>query len=280
MRLVRYGSPGNERPGLLDAEGGVRSLDGIVDDIDGALFGTDRWAALRSVDPVSLARVDSGVRLGPCVGGVRNFVAVGLNYSDHAEESGFDVPTEPVLFAKAPSCIVGPDDDIVMPPGSSKTDWEVEIVVVIGRTANRVSEAEAHDYIAGFCLCNDVSERAMQHEGTGQWIKGKGCPTFGPIGPWLVTADEIPDLYGIELYLDVNGNRMQSGSTKTMIFDFAYIVSYVSRFMTLEPGDLITTGTPPGVGMGMKPPKYLAAGDVVTLGADGLGAQHHQVVAA
>lgn len=236
-------------------------------------------AALRRADLRSLPRVDSAERLGPCVAGTRNFVAVGLNYADHAAETGAAVPTEPVLFNKAPSCIVGPNDHIQLPRGSTRTDWEVELAVVIGAEASYVSESDAREVIAGYCVCNDVSERQFQLERGGQWTKGKGCPTFGPLGPWLVTPDEVGDVQALSMWLDVNGQRMQRGSTATMIFGVHYLVSYISQFMLLQPGDVITTGTPPGVGLGMKPPRYLAAGDRVSLGIAGLGEQRQTVVA-
>ncbi len=280
MKLVRYGEAGQERPGLLDADGGIRDLSAHVDDIGRETLLPASLARLAALDPASLPAVDQGVRLGACVGGVRNFMAVGLNFSDHARESGFAIPEEPVLFCKAPSCLCGPDDDIILPPGSQKTDWEVELVIVIGDYISRISAEKALDAVAGYALCNDVSERAMQHEGTGQWVKGKGCPTFGPLGPWLATPDEIPDVMQLDMYLDVNGERMQTGSTKTMIFDIPYIVAYVSDFMALEPGDLITTGTPPGVGMGMDPQRYLKDGDSVELGVSLLGKRVHRVRAA
>jgi len=277
MKLVRYGNPGAEKPGIVDAEGTIRDLSGIVPDLAGKALTKASLARIAAVDPKTLPAVPAGTRLGPCVGNVRNFIAVGLNYADHAAETNSPIPSEPILFNKAPSCIVGPNDDIVVPRGSEKTDWEVELAVVIGEEASYVEEKDALNYVAGYCVCNDVSERAYQLERGGQWAKGKGCPTFGPLGPWLVTKDEIPDPQNLSMWLDVNGERMQDGSTKTMIFSVPYLVSYISQFMKLEPGDVITTGTPPGVGMGMKPPRFLKGGEVVELGIEGLGTQRQQV---
>ncbi|MDJ1156897.1 fumarylacetoacetate hydrolase family protein [Chelatococcus sp. SYSU_G07232] len=279
MKLVRYGQPGQERPGLVDADGTIRDLSAVVPDIAGAALSKARLAEIAKMDPKTLPVVPAGTRLGPCVGNVRNFVAVGLNFADHAAETGAEIPKEPILFNKAPSCIVGPNDDVVLPRGSKKTDWEVELAVVIGERASYVPEHDALSVVAGYCICNDVSEREYQIERGGQWMKGKGCPTFGPLGPWLVTADEVADVQNLGMWLDVNGERMQTGSTKTMIFDVVKLVSYISHFMVLEPGDVITTGTPPGVGLGMKPPRFLKAGDVVSLGIDGLGVQKQTVVA-
>jgi 2,4-didehydro-3-deoxy-L-rhamnonate hydrolase len=280
MKLVRYGKPGKEKPGLIDAAGKLRDLSEIIDDIHGESLSPRVLARLAKITPDALPAVRGNPRLGPCVSKVGNFIAVGLNYADHAAESGMAIPKEPILFTKAPSCIVGPNDDVMIPKGSEKTDWEVELAVVIGTRASYVSERDALDHVAGYCICNDVSERAYQLErGGGQWIKGKGCPTFGPLGPWLVTADEIADTQKLGMWLDVNGERMQSGSTATMIFDVRTLVSYTSHFMILEPGDIITTGTPPGVGNGMKPPRFLKAGDTISLGIDGLGQQAQRVVA-
>jgi 2-keto-4-pentenoate hydratase/2-oxohepta-3-ene-1,7-dioic acid hydratase in catechol pathway len=279
MKLVRFGPAGQEKPGLVDTDGQIRDLSGHSPDLAGDGLSARSLARLRGVDPKSLPAAPAGTRLGPCVGDVRNFVAVGLNYADHAAESGAPVPAEPILFNKAPSCIVGPNDDTVIPKGSKKLDWEVELAIVIGERASYVHANNAFDYVAGFCICNDVSEREFQLERGGTWSKGKGCPTFGPLGPWLVTPDEIPDVQNLAMWLDVNGKRMQTGSTSTMIFNCAQIISYTSHFMILEPGDVITTGTPPGVGLGMKPPRYLEAGDVVTLSIEGLGEQRQQVVA-
>jgi 2,4-didehydro-3-deoxy-L-rhamnonate hydrolase len=279
MKLVRFGPAGQEKPGLVDADGQIRDLSTHVRDLAGDELSAQSLARLRGLDPASLPAAPAGTRLGPCVGAVRNFVAVGLNYSDHAAETGSPIPAEPILFNKAPSCIVGPNDDTVIPKGSKKLDWEVELAIVIGERASYVHANNAFDYVAGFCICNDVSEREFQLERGGTWSKGKGCPTFGPLGPWLVTTDEIPDVQNLAMWLDVNGKRMQTGSTATMIFNCAQIVSYTSHFMILEPGDVITTGTPPGVGLGMKPPRYLEAGDVVTLSIEGLGEQRQKVIA-
>jgi 2,4-didehydro-3-deoxy-L-rhamnonate hydrolase len=279
MKLVRYGAPGGERPGMLDAQGRVRDLSKIVPDIAGDALSPKGLAKLRKLKPDTLPLVRGTPRLGACVGKVGNFIAIGLNYADHAAESGQPVPKEPVLFNKAPSCIVGPNDDIVIPKGSKKTDWEVELAIVIGTRASYVSESDALKHVAGYCVCNDVSEREFQIERSGQWMKGKGCPTFGPLGPWLVTPDEIGDPQKLDMWLDVNGERMQSGSTATMVFGVRTLISYISQFMILEPGDVITTGTPPGVGMGKKPPRFLKPGDTVSLGVDGLGRQAQQVVA-
>lgn len=279
MKLVRYGEPGAEKPGLIDAEGAMRDLSAHIDDIGRKTLDPATLAKLAALDPASLPMAPAGVRIGPCVADVRNFVAVGLNFADHAAETGAPIPAEPILFNKAPSCIVGPDDDVVIPKGSQKTDWEIELAMVIGKRASYVAANDALAYVAGFCICHDVSEREFQMERGGTWSKGKGCPTFGPLGPWLVTPDEIADVQDLGMWLDVNGERMQTGSTKTMIFDCAQLVSYISHFMILEPGDVITTGTPPGVGTAMKPPRYLKAGDVVTMGIDGLGEQRQDVKA-
>ena len=279
MKLVRFGEAGREKPGLVDARGQVRDLSGLVPDITGATLSAEALNRIRQADPSSLPVAPSGQRLGACVGQVRNFIAIGLNYADHAAETGAAIPAEPIVFNKAPSCIVGPNDDVIIPRGSQKTDWEVELAIVIGERASYVGANEALDFVAGYCVCNDVSEREFQIERGGTWTKGKGCPTFGPLGPWMVTKDEIPDPQNLSMWLDVNGERMQTGSTKTMIFNVAQIVSYVSHFMILEPGDVITTGTPPGVGMGMKPQRFLRAGDVVSLGIEGLGEQRQRVTA-
>lgn len=279
MKLVRYGRAGHEKPGLVDAEGKIRDLSSHVDDIAGEVLTPKGLARIARLKPERLPLVRGRPRLGPCVGRVGNFVAVGLNYADHARETGAQIPAEPILFNKAPSCLSGPNDDVVLPMGSQKTDWEVEIAVVIGTRASYVSEAEALDHVAGFCICNDVSERAFQAERGGQWMKGKGCPTFGPLGPWLVTRDEIADVQKLPMWLDVNGERMQTGSTATMIFPIRMLVSYISQFMILNPGDVITTGTPPGVGLGMKPPRFLKPGDIMRLGIHGLGEQRQLVSA-
>ncbi len=279
MKLVRYGTSGREHPALLDAAGGLRDLSAVIDDINGVTLVADSLAALRAIDPLSLPLVPETPRIGPCVGSVGKFLCIGLNYSDHAAETGAAVPVEPVLFMKATSAICGPNDNIVLPRSSEKTDWEVELGVVIGREAKYVSEADALSHVAGYCVVNDLSERAFQLEGTGQWVKGKSADTFGPIGPWLVTADEVPDPQNLSLWLEVDGHRYQNGSTATMVFGVAHLISYVSRFMSLQPGDIISTGTPPGVGLGQKPPVYLRPGKVVTLGIAGLGAQCQHVVA-
>ena len=279
MKLVRYGAPGKEKPGLIDGAGKIRDLSEVVPDISGDALSPRSLKRLSKIEPETLPLARGKPRLGACVGKVGNFIAVGLNYADHAAESNMPIPKEPILFNKAPSCIVGPYDDVVIPKRSVKTDWEVELAVVIGSRASYVEEADALAHVAGYCVCNDVSERTFQLEGTGQWMKGKGCPTFGPLGPWLVTPDEIPDPQNLGMWLDVNGERMQSGSTATMIFGVKTLVSYISQFMLLEPGDVITTGTPPGVGMGKKPPRYLVAGDSVSLGIEGLGSQAQRFLA-
>lgn len=277
MKLVRYGAPGAERPGILDGEDRIRDVSSLVADFTGEALSPASLERIRSADPSTLPLVEAGIRLGSCVAKPGHFIAIGLNYVDHAHESNMPIPSEPVVFSKAPSSISGPTDDVVMPEGSEKSDWEVEIAMVIGTAAFNVSEADALDHVAGFCICNDVSERSYQIERGGQWIKGKSLPTYGPVGPWLVTRDEIADVQNLGLWLDVNGERRQTGSTSSMIFSLAHIVSYLSRFMRLEPGDIITTGTPPGVGMGMKPPTYLKRGDVITLGIAGLGEQRQTV---
>ena len=279
MKLIRHGASGDEKPGLVDAEGGLRDLSGLVRDVAGPALSRESLGRLARIDPQSLPLLPEGTRLGACVGGTRNFLAVGLNYTDHAAETGMAIPSEPILFHKAPSCICGPNDPLILPKGSAKTDWEVELAVVIGARASYVHANEALSYIAGLCVCNDVSEREYQLERGGTWSKGKGCPTFGPLGPWLVTLDEIPDVKSLGLWLDIDGTRMQTGSTATMIFDLAQIVAYVSHFMMLEPGDVITTGTPPGVGLGRKPPRYLRNGEELRCGIDGLGEQRQTVVA-
>lgn len=279
MKLVRFGAPGAEKPGMLDSDGAIRDLSGIVADITGATLDPATLDRLRALDVAGLPVAPANERLGPCVGAVGNFLAVGLNYADHAAEAGLAPPAEPILFSKAPSSISGPTDDVRIPPGSVKTDWEVELAIVIGAHCSRVDEAEALEYVAGYCLCNDISERAWQNERGGTWMKGKGAPTFGPLGPWLVTRDELGDANGRAMWLDVNGERMQTGNTDNMIFRVPFVVSYISHFMDLRPGDVIATGTPPGVGMGRKPPVFLKAGDRMTLGIDGLGAQSLNVVA-
>jgi 2,4-diketo-3-deoxy-L-fuconate hydrolase len=285
MKLLRYGPPGREKPGILDANGDIRDLSTIIPDLAGdALLPESlervRSAALAVQDPPDgLPRVAGDVRLGPCVGRVGKFICIGLNYSDHAAESGMAVPAEPILFMKATSAICGPDDDIVIPRGSQKTDWEVELGVVIGKPAKYVSEAEALSHVAGFCVVNDLSERAFQLEGTGQWVKGKSADTFGPIGPWLVTSDEVRDPQDLVLWLEVDGHQYQRSTTRQMIFPVARLVSYISRFMSLQPGDIISTGTPPGIGMGQRPPVYLRPGHRIRLGIDGLGEQNQRLVA-
>lgn len=278
MKLLRYGLPGAEKPGVVDARGDIRDLSSVIPDVAGAALLPESLDRLRAIDPSSLPRVASDVRIGPCVGGVGKFICIGLNYSDHAAESGMAVPAEPILFMKATSAICGPNDGILIPRGSQKTDWEVELGVVIGRTARYVSEAEGLSHVAGYCVVNDLSERAFQLEGTGQWVKGKSADTFGPIGPWLVTTDEVADPQNLELWLDVDGRRYQHGTTQHMIFTVARLVSYISGFMSLQPGDIISTGTPPGIGMGQKPdPIYLRPGNQVRLGIAGLGEQRQLV---
>ena len=282
MKLCRYGAAGAEQPGLVDAEGRVRDLSGHVASIDGALLADPvRLAAVAALDPENLPLVDGTPRYGVPVAGTRKFIAIGLNYADHAAESNLPIPDEPVVFNKWVSCLQGPNDPVVIPRGSTKTDWEVELGIVIGRGGHDIAQADAIEHVAGYVCVNDVSERHWQLERGPTWDKGKGFPTFGPVGPWLVTRDEVPDPRALSMWLDVDGERMQDGSTATMIFGVEEIVSYCSRLMQLEPGDIITTGTPPGVGMGQKPePRYLKAGDVVTLGIGGLGAQRQDVVAA
>lgn len=272
MKLMRVGQPGQEKPAILDPNGKIRDLSAHVADIGGAAISPEGLARIAALDLASLPELEAG-RIGPCVAGTGKFICIGLNYSDHAAESGMAVPPEPVIFMKATSAICGPNDDVLIPRGSEKTDWEVELGVVIGKTAKYVSEADAMDYVAGYCVSHDVSERAFQTERAGQWTKGKSCDTFGPIGPWLVTKDEIADPQDLSMWLTVNGEKMQNGTSATMVYGIAHLVSYLSQFMSLHPGDVISTGTPPGVGMGMKPQRYLKAGDVVELGIDGLGTQ-------
>ncbi|MFY0478290.1 fumarylacetoacetate hydrolase family protein [Achromobacter marplatensis] len=278
MKLMRYGAKGAEKPGLIDAQGKVRDLSGVLPDITAQTLGQARLAELRALDPSSLPLVANPGRVAPPWSGMGKFICIGLNYADHAAESGLPVPAEPVIFMKPTSAVVGPNDPVVLPQDSVKTDWEVELGVVIGEKARYVSEADAMKHVAGYCVVNDVSEREYQIERGGTWDKGKGCDTFGPIGPWLATADEIPHPQDLEMWLEVNGKRYQNGSTRTMVFGVAQLVAYVSRFMTLYPGDLISTGTPPGVGMGQKPaPIYLKAGDEIKLGIAGLGEQRQRV---
>ena len=280
MKLLRYGPKGQEKPGLLDADGRIRDLSGFVADITPAQLWGEGLEALKAVDPATLPLVEGELRYGVPVNGSRKFIAIGLNFADHAAESNLPIPSEPVVFTKAISCLTGPNDTVIIPRGSEKTDWEVELGIVIGKAASYVDQAEALNHVAGYVLINDVSERAFQTERGGTWDKGKGCDTFGPVGPWIVTIDEVGDVQALDMWLDLNGKRMQTGNTKTMIFGVAEIVSYVSQFMTLEPGDLITTGTPPGVGLGQKPePFYLKPGDVMELGIEKLGVQRQQVVA-
>ncbi len=281
MKLLRFGPQGQEKPGLLDASGTIRNLSGIVDDIAGSVLSDASLARLREIDPSTLPAVTGQPRIGPCVGRVGKFVCIGLNYADHAAESGLPVPTEPVVFNKWTSAICGPNDDVEIPRGSVKTDWEVELGVVIGKPAKYIDEAHALDYVAGYCVINDVSEREWQIERGGQWDKGKGFDTFGPLGPWLVTRDEVPDPQALDLWLEVDGHRYQNGNTRTMVFGVAQLVAYLSRCMSLQPGDVISTGTPPGVGLGIKPnPIYLKPGQTMRLGIAGLGEQAQRTVAA
>jgi 2,4-didehydro-3-deoxy-L-rhamnonate hydrolase len=281
MKLVRFGSAGAERPGVVTPDGGIADLGGVIPDVAGAALSPESLRKLSALDTGKLPRVAAGTRLGPCVAGVGKFIAIGLNYADHAAETGAKIPAEPIVFMKATSCIVGPNDTVLKPRGSTKMDWEVELGVVIGSLARYVSEADAPRHIAGYCVINDLSERQFQLERGGQWDKGKGCDTFGPLGPWLVTPDEVGDPAALSMWLDVNGQRRQNGSTRTMIFKPHFLVSYLSQFMSLHPGDVITTGTPPGVGMGIKPePVFLKAGDVMELGIEKLGRQRQVVAAA
>ncbi len=280
MKLVRYGPAGKEKPGLIDADGKLRDLSRKVKDIDGATLAPAELAKLKKLDTNRLPLVKGRPRLGPCVATPSKFVAIGLNYIDHARETNSPIPENPIVFFKSETCIVGPNDNIMLPKNSTSTDWEVELGIVIGRRASYVEKKDALRYVAGYCLINDVSEREFQlKKGASQWAKGKGCDTFGPMGPWMVTTDEIKDVQNLDMWLDVNGARKQTGSTKTMIFGVAELVADLSQYMTLLPGDVITTGTPPGVGMGMKPPQWLKAGDVVTLGISGLGEQKQKVAA-
>jgi 5-carboxymethyl-2-hydroxymuconate isomerase len=280
MKLVRFGSAGQEKPGLIDAAGHVRDLSAHAADLAGDALGAASLARLAALDPASLPLAPDGARLGPPVGGSPKLIGIGLNYADHAAEAGMPIPTEPIVFLKASSAICGPNDAVEKPRGSTKLDWEVELGLVVGKRAKYISEADAFDHLAGYCLANDVSERFFQLERQGQWTKGKSHDTFGPLGPWLATKNEIADPQNLAMWLDVNGERQQTGTTATMIFKIATLVSYVSQLMTLLPGDVIVTGTPPGVGSGKKPPRFLNVGDVVTLGIDGLGAQRQEVVAA
>lgn len=277
MKLLRYGAPGKEKPGILDANANIRDLSGTIPDVDGEALLPESIEKLRAIDLAGLPKVQGELRIGPCVKGVGKFVCIGLNYSDHAAESGMAVPSEPVIFMKATSAICGPNDDVLIPVDGQKTDWEVELGVVIGKSGKNVERANALSHVAGYCVVNDLSERKFQLEGTGQWVKGKSADTFGPIGPWLVTRDEIPDPQNLELWLEVDSHRYQNGSTRTMIFGVEYLVAYVSRFMSLQSGDIISTGTPPGVGLGQKPPVYLRAGNHLRLSIAGLGEQHQIV---
>tara|TARA_Y100001934_G_scaffold268873_1_gene351578 strand:- start:3 stop:845 length:843 start_codon:yes stop_codon:yes gene_type:complete len=278
MKLLRFGEMGQEKPGILDSNGKIRDLSGHISDINGETISEDGLKKISSIDQMSLPIVPEGTRLGACVGSIGKFLCIGLNYSDHAAESGMPVPKEPILFSKATSAVVGPNDDVEIPRNSVETDWEVELGIIIGKKAKYITEENVEEYIAGYCVVNDVSEREFQLKKEGQWTKGKSCDTFGPTGPYLVTKDEIPDVQNLNMFLDVNGKRMQNGSTKTMIFSANYIVYYLSQFMSLNPGDVIATGTPPGVGGGMKPPVFLKAGDKMKLGIDGLGEQNQTCV--
>jgi 2-keto-4-pentenoate hydratase/2-oxohepta-3-ene-1,7-dioic acid hydratase in catechol pathway len=281
MKLLRYGPPGTEKPAMLDRDGAIRCLSSVVRDIDGFALSEAALGMLRSVDPASLPKVDAKVRIGPCVARPVNFVCIGLNYADHAAETNAPIPKEPIVFLKSLSAYCGPDDDVKLPRGSKKLDWEVELGIVIGKLARYVPEHEAMEHVAGYCVCNDVSEREFQMERAGTWDKGKGCDTFGPTGPWMVTRDEVPDPQNLRLWCEVDGKRMQDGTTKTMIFDCRKLVTYVSHFITLHPGDIISTGTPPGVGAGKKPePVFLRAGQTMRLSVEGLGVQTQRVVEA
>ncbi len=279
MKLLRYGAPGQEKPGLVDKDGTMRDLSQIVHDIDGTTLLPENLARLAKIDPKTLPVIQGNPRLGACVANIGKFICIGLNYADHAAETGATVPPEPVLFLKANSAICGPNDAVIIPRGSLKTDWEVELGVVIGKPAKYVSEANALDYVAGYCVINDVSERAFQTERAGQWDKGKGCDTFGPTGPWMVTKDEIADPQNLKMWLTVDGVKRQNGSTKTMVYGVKHLVAYLSQFFTLNPGDVISTGTPPGVGMGLKPPTYLKPGQTMELSIEGLGTQKQVTVA-
>ncbi len=280
MKLVRFGPKGREKPGIVDKDGVIRDLSSVISDITPETLASGAIAKIKKVKPEDLPAASKRARIGSCVGNVRNFIAIGLNYVDHAHETNMPIPAEPIVFNKAPSCVVGPNDDIQIPRGSKKTDWEVELAIIIGKGGSYIPEEKALSHVAGYAVCHDVSEREFQTERGGQWTKGKGCPTFGPLGPWLVTRDEIKDVQNLDMFLDVNGKRMQTGNTRTMIFGVAHLVSYLSNFMLLEAGDVITTGTPPGVGMGMKPPKFLKGGETLRLGIEGLGEQTQNVLKA
>ena len=279
MKLLRYGPTGNEQPGLLDPAGNVRSLTTVIDDIGGDVLSQASLKKLTALDPEQLPLVEKGVRLGPCVTGVGKIMCIGLNYADHVVETGATAPAEPKLFMKATSAITGPNDEVIIPRGSEQTDWEVELAIVIGETAKYISEEEALDYVAGYCVMNDISERSFQKDRAGQWTKGKSCDTFAPLGPWLVTRDEVPDPQNLKLWQEIDGHRYQDSSTQEMIFGIPHLVSYLSQFMSLHPGDIISTGTPPGVGLGLKPPKFLQAGQTLRLGIEGLGEQQLQAIA-
>lgn len=278
MKLLRVGTKGQERPAILDSNQIIRDLSSVVNDITGVTLSDEVLSKIKAIDLSTLPIISADNRIGPCVGKVGKFICIGLNYSDHAKESGMDIPSEPVIFMKATSAISGPNDNIEIPPGSEKSDWEVELGLVIGKEAKYIDEADALKHIAGFCVINDLSERHYQLESEGQWVKGKSCDTYGPIGPWMVTRDEISDMENLPLWLEVNGHRYQEGNTSTMVFNPAYIVSYLSQFMSLQPGDIISTGTPPGVGFGQRPEVYLKRGDKITLGIEGLGEQRQLCV--
>ena len=277
MKLVRFGAPGAEKPGIIDNAGHIRDISHLVADLSGEALLPERIAAIKKIEPERLPLVPAGTRIGPCVGKLGHFIAIGLNYVDHAHETGASIPAEPIIFDKSPNSVNGPNDDIILPKGSVKSDWEVELAIIIGKGGIYINEAKALEHVAGFAICNDVSERDFQLTGTGQWTKGKSFPTFGPLGPWLVTPDEIADVQNLDMWCEVNGERMQMGNTRTMIFNVAHLIAYTSRFMRLDPGDVITTGTPPGVGMGKKPPRFLKSGDRVRLHIQGLGTQEQLV---
>lgn len=279
MKLLRYGPAGAEKPGVLDADGAIRDLSGAVADISGDALLPDSIEKLKAIDPASLPKVDGSPRIGACVGNVGKFMCIGLNYSDHAAETGGEVPSEPILFMKANSAIQGPNDNVIIPRDSEQTDWEVELGFVIGKGGKYINEADAMSHVAGYCVVNDVSERNFQIRMEGQWTKGKSCDTFGPLGPWLVTADEVADPQALGLWTEVNGHRYQNGNTNTMVYGVQYLISYLSKFMSLQPGDVVATGTPPGVGMGQKPRVFLKPGDTVRLGVDGMGVQEQKMVA-
>jgi 2-keto-4-pentenoate hydratase/2-oxohepta-3-ene-1,7-dioic acid hydratase in catechol pathway len=279
MKLLRYGPAGAEKPGVLDADGAIRDLSGAVADISGDALLPDSIEKLKAIDPASLPKVDGSPRIGACVGNVGKFMCIGLNYSDHAAETGGEVPSEPILFMKANSAIQGPNDDVIIPRDSEQTDWEVELGFVIGKGGKYINEADAMSHVAGYCVVNDVSERNFQIRMEGQWTKGKSCDTFGPLGPWLVTADEVADPQALGLWTEVNGHRYQNGNTNTMVYGVQYLISYLSKFMSLQPGDVVATGTPPGVGMGQKPRVFLKPGDTMRLGVDGMGVQEQKLVA-